>query len=176
VPSTDVPTAAPPPSDSPTTTEAKDAKPTNDVSLVPITAAQTNEPLGGASAVVDSVPEPVPAEAPKPQPITEVQVPTESTPAATTAVAMDLTDDQYDAAPLTSGVTLADGALGASTCPIGRSYYFLVFFLSSYHSFLIRHVAPSHVSVFHQYGITYLILTSRFNSSTQYLLRCRSKS
>jgi hypothetical protein len=56
---------------------------------------------------------------------------------------MDLTDDQDDANPLAAGVTLADGALGASTLPIGRSYYFLVFFLSPYHSVLIPHVVHS---------------------------------
>ena len=140
---TGVPTTAPPPIDSPTVTEAKDANPTNDVFLVLTTAAQTAEPIGSTSTAIVSVPLLVSAEAPNSQPTTEVLAPTESTPAVKTAVAMDHTDDQDDADPSASGVTLADGALGASTCPIGRSYYFLVFFLSSYHSFLIRHVAPS---------------------------------
>jgi hypothetical protein len=136
---TGVSMTAPPPSDPSTITEATDANPTNDASLVPTTAAQTTEPIDGASSAIDSVPLLVSAEAPSSQLTTEVLAPTESTPAVKTAVAMDLTDDQDDAEPMTSGAILADGALDAPTCSIGRSYYFLVFFLSSYHSFLIRH-------------------------------------
>jgi hypothetical protein len=141
---TGVPTTVPPPIEPPTVPEAKDANPTNEVSLVLTTAAQTAEPIGGTSTAIVSVTLLVSAEAPSSQPTTEVLAPSESTPAVKTAIAVDLTDDRDDADPLASSVTLADGALGASTCSIGRSYYFLVFFLSSYHSFLIRHVAPSH--------------------------------
>ena len=145
---TGVPITAPPPSDPPFTTEARVAKSTNDVSPVSITVAQAIDPLGGASAVVDNVPEPVPADPPKSQTTTEVQLPTESTPAVKTADAINLTDDNDDVELMTSGEVLADVVLGASTYPTGMSYYFLVFFFSSYHSFLIRHVAPSHVPVF----------------------------
>ena len=56
---------------------------------------------------------------------------------------MDLTDDQDDIDPPLAGVTLADDALDASTRPIGRYYYFLVFFSSPYHSVLIPHVVHS---------------------------------
>jgi hypothetical protein len=113
-----------------------------------VNAAQTLKPLGDAPAVVNSVSEPVPAVSPKPQPSTGVQIPTESTPVATAEIAMDLTGDQDDVVPMTSGDVPADGIPVASTCPPGMSYYFLVFFFSSHHSFLIRHVAPSHVPVF----------------------------
>ena len=154
---TGVPITAPPPSDPPSTTEAKVAKSTNEVSSVSITVAQTTNPLGDTSAVVDSVPEPVPAEGPKTQPITEVQLPAESTPVEKTADAVDLTDDQEDVEPMSSGEVPADGIPGASTCPPGMSCYYSVFFFSSCCSFLIRHVAPSHVSVFSQYDITNLI-------------------
>ena len=139
---TGVPTTAPPPIDSTTVTEAKDVNPTNDVSLVPNTAAQTAEPIGSVSAAIVSVPLLVPAEAPKSQLTPEVPVPTESTTAVKTAT-MDLTDDQDDVYPPVAGVTLADGALGASTRPMGRYYYFLVFFSSPYHSVLIPHVVHS---------------------------------
>ena len=139
--STEDPVPSPPPSAPPSTTYARAAKPTTEVPSVSTTVAQTIDPLGGASAVVDSVPEPVPAEGPKSQPITEVQLPAESTPAEKTADAMDLTDDQDDVEPMTSGKEPADGIADASIPPAGMYYYSSSFFFSSHHLFLIRHVA-----------------------------------
>ena len=137
--STEDPVPSPPPSTPPSTTDAGAAKPATEVPPVSVTVAQSTDPLDKTPTLVDSVPDPVPA---------EVQLPAESTPAEKTADAMDLTDDQDDVEPVTSGEVLVDGVPGASTCPPGMSYYFLVFFFSSHHSFLIRHVAHSHVSVF----------------------------
>ena len=135
------PVPSPPPSAPPSTTDARAAKPTTEVPSVSITVAQTIDPLDGASAVVDSVPEPVPAEGPKSQPITEVQLPAESTPAEKTADAMDLIDDQDDAEPMTSDDEPSDGIAGASIPPAGMYSYFSAFFFPSHHLFLIRHVA-----------------------------------
>jgi hypothetical protein len=128
VSSTGVPTTAPPPIDSITVTEAKDVNPANDVSPVPNTTAQTAEPIGSVSTAIVSVPLLVSAEAPKTQltPEVLVPVPTESIPAVKTAT-MDLTDDQDDIDSPLAGVTLADDDLDASTRPMGRYYYFLVF-------------------------------------------------
>ena len=139
--STEDPVPSPPPSTPPSTTDAGAAKPTTEVPPVSVTVAQTIDPLDGASAVVGSVPEPVPAEGPKSQPITEVQLPAESTPAEKTADAMDLIDDQDDAEPMTSDEEPSDGIAGASIPPAGMYSYFSAFFFSSHHLFLIRHVA-----------------------------------
>ena len=139
--STEDPVPSPPPSAPPSTTDAKVAKPTTEVPSVSTAVAQTTDPLDDTSAVVDSVPEPVPAEGPKSQPITEVQLPAESTPAEKTADAMDLIDDQDDAEPMTSDEEPSDGIAGASIPPAGMYSYFSAFFFSSHHLFLIRHVA-----------------------------------
>jgi hypothetical protein len=86
---------------------------------VTIASAQTAaEPSDGASAAIVNVPEPAPAEAPKPQLTPGVLVPSESIPAVKSAT-MDLTDDQDDVAPQLTDVKLADDALDTSIHPMG---------------------------------------------------------
>ena len=118
VPSIDVPTTSPPPINPTTVTEAKDVGPDNDVPPVPITSAQPAEPIDSASAAIVNVPEPVPAEAPKPQLTPGVLVPTESIPAVKSAT-VDLTDDQDDVAPHVAVVKPADDTLDTSSHPMG---------------------------------------------------------
>jgi hypothetical protein len=112
---------SPPLSAPPSTPDAGAAKSITEVPSVSITVAQTTDLLGGASAAVDSVPEPVPVEGPKSQPITGVQLPTESTPAEKTDDAMDLIDDQDDddVEPMTSGKEPAKGIADAPIPPAG---------------------------------------------------------
>ena len=139
--STEDPVPSPPPSTPPSTTDAGAAKPATEVPPVSVTVAQSTDPLDKTPTLVDSVPDPVPAEGPKSQPITEVQLPAESTPAEKTADAMDLIDDQDDVEPMTSDEEPSDGIADASIPPVGMYYYFSAFFFSSHHLFLIRHVA-----------------------------------
>ena len=139
--STEDPVPSPPPSTPPSTTDAGAAKPTTDVPPVSVTVAQSTDPLDKTPTLVDSVPDPVPAEGPKSQPNAEVQLPAESTPAEKTADAMDLTDDQDDVEPMTSDEEPSDGIADASIPPAGMYSYFSAFFFSSHHLFLIRHVA-----------------------------------
>ena len=139
--STEDPVPSPPPSAPLSTPDAGAAKPTTEVPSASIIVAQTIDPVGGASAVVDSVPEPVPAEGPKSQPITEVQLPAESTPKARAEDTLDLTDDQDPVEPKSSSEIPADGITDASIRPAGMYYYSSAFFFSSHHLFLIRHVA-----------------------------------
>ena len=139
--STEDPVPSPPPSTPPSTTDAGAAKPATEVPSVSVTVAQSTDPLDKTPTLVDSVPNPVPAEEPKSQPNAEVQLPAESTPAEKTADAMDLTDDQDDVEPMTSGEEPADGIADASIPPAGMYYYSSAFFFSSHHLFLIRHVA-----------------------------------
>jgi hypothetical protein len=93
---------------------------------VPITSAQPAEPIDSSSAAIVSVPEPVPAEAPKPQLTPGVLAPTESIPAVKTAT-VDLTDDQDDVAPHVAVVKPADDTLDTSSHPMGMYYSFLLF-------------------------------------------------
>ena len=139
--STEDPVPSPPPSAPLSTTDAGAAKPTTEVPPVSVTVAQSTDPLDKTPTLVDSVPNPVPAEEPKSQPNAEVQLPAESTPAEKTAAAMDLIDDQDDAEPMTSDDEPSDGIAGASIPPAGMYSYFSAFFFSSHHLFLIRHVA-----------------------------------